>query len=71
MSQLADKIKAAGLKRVEAKVPEWKAVLGGAKVYVRELTGAERGGYEAELADPTKVDLGRIRMKLVADTLVD
>jgi len=70
MSQLAEKIKKAGLKRAEAAVPEWADALDGAKLYVRELTGAERGEFEAELADPKKADIGKLRLKLVARTLV-
>ena len=71
MSQLAEKIKKASLKRVEADVPEWADALDGAVLYVRELTGAERGEFEAELADPKKADIGKLRLKLVAMTLVD
>ena len=71
MSALSDKIKKAGLNRVPAEVPEWSDVLNGAQLYIRELTGAERGELEATMSDPKKADIGKLRLKLVALTLVD
>lgn len=71
MNQLADSIKQVGLKRVEVSVPEWTDALDGASLYVRELTGAERGQLEAMIADPKQADIGKLRLKLVSLTLVD
>lgn len=71
MSQLAGRIKQAGLKRTSVPIPEWSDALKGESLYVRELTGAERGELEAMLSDPAKADIGKLRMKLVALTLVD
>lgn len=70
MTSLADRIKEAELKREEVTVPEWADVLDGAKLFVRELTGAERGKLEADMASEKK-DLGKVRLQLVAMTLTD
>lgn len=67
MSKLADKIKQAGLRREPVDLPYDL----GESVYVRELTGAERGELEASMSDPKKADIGKLRIKLVAMTLVD
>lgn len=67
MTSLADKILAASLERVAVDVPEWSEALGGVKLYVRELTGAERGKIEA--AFTADADVSRLRLKLVAMTL--
>ena len=71
MNKLASKIKAAGLNREQVDVPEWSDVLEGAAIYVRELTGAERGELEAKMSDPKKADIGKLRLSLVSLTLVD
>lgn len=76
MSKLADAIKSAPLKRVEADCPEW-AELAGETLYVREMTGTEREQWEAKLANGRKkgdkIDMGlmlKLRRELVASGLV-
>jgi hypothetical protein len=68
VNTLADKIKGVGLNRVAVSVAEWADALGGEQLYVRELTGAERGDLEATITDG--VDIGKLRLKLVVQTLV-
>ncbi len=59
------------LGKVEVDVPEWSAALKGERLYIRELTGAERGRFEAEWAGDKGGDISTLRVKLVAATLVD
>jgi hypothetical protein len=63
------------LKTETVPVPEWGA---GVAVIVRSLTGAERDTYEAEMlgqasgeGEDRQYDLGNIRAKLAARTIVD
>lgn len=77
MSKLAEKIKAAPLKTVEADCPEWSE-LAGETLYVRELTGSEREQWEAKLFKGRNKDgaidasvMPKLRNELVAACLVD
>lgn len=82
MSKLSEKIRALPLRREVADCPEWvKAV--GQKLYVRELTGAERldnERYQMETAVDEKGEVSKkklagafseLRKRLVVQTLVD
>ena len=68
MNTLADKIKGVGLNRVMVSVKEWADALGDEQLYVRELTGAERGELEATITEGA--DIGKLRLRLVAQALV-
>jgi hypothetical protein len=67
---LAEKILAVDdLTKQKVDVPEWASALGDVELFVRELTGAERGEFEDEWAGD-KADVKNLRAKLVARTLV-
>jgi hypothetical protein len=56
------------LVRQQVAVPEWETATGGAPLFVRELTGEERGELEAEWSDG-QGDLRTMRARLVAACL--
>lgn len=85
MSKLGDKITAAGPKRiarvdVTELVPEWADLLEGSRLFLRDLTGAERDEYECSRVRLSydregnlvrTPNLANLRARLVSLALVD
>lgn len=76
MSTLADRIKSAPLKTVEADCPDW-VELAGETLYVREMTGPQRERWESRLSKNRPKDGGvdvdvmlELRRELVVACLV-
>lgn len=69
MSKIGEAIKSLPLKREPAKCAEW-AEAAGQPLYVRELTGAERGEWEQVFANNKKDALKSLRARIVAQSLV-